>query len=267
MKRRATTCFILLCLAATILTAASETESGILWIHDWEEAVQVAKRQDKLIVLTVAVCEGGQIVHTIVDTIPAELERRFNDVTVDPEGRVFAGTMPFDNLDQRSGRLYRLDRDASYTVVLEDVGIPNSMAFTSDGRSFFFIDSLDNVVWKFDYDRETGRTQNRRAFIEFNSDGGIADGMTLDSEDNLWIGMAMGWKVVQYGPDARLKRSIELPARFVTSVAFGGQDLSQLFVTTGTLVEKDERGSAAGALIALRPGATGVPELRSRIGL
>ena len=216
---------------------------------------------------TVAVWDDGQIVQTIVDTIPAEIEQRFNDVTADPEGRVFAGTMPFDNVEQRSGRLYRLDRDGSYTVVLEEVGVPNGMAFTFDRRFFFFIDSLDNVVWKFDYDQETGAISNRRAFIEFNSDDGIADGMTLDGEGNLWIAMARGWKVVQYGPDARLKRSIELPASFVSSVAFGGQDLSQLFVTTGRLPEGEELGSAAGTLIALRPGPTGVPELRSRIGI
>ena len=216
---------------------------------------------------TVAVWDDGQIVQTIVDTIPAEIEQRFNDVTADPEGRVFAGTMPFDNVEQRSGRLYRLDRDGSYTVVLEEVGVPNGMAFTFDRRFFFFIDSLDNVVWKFDYDQETGAISNRRAFIEFNSDEGNADGMTLDGEGNLWIAMAMGWRVVQYGPDARLKRSIELPARFVSSLAFGGQDLSQLFVTTGRLPEGEELGSAAGTLIALRPGPIGVPELRSRIGI
>ena len=216
---------------------------------------------------TVAVWDDGQIVQTIVDTIPAEIEQRFNDVTADPEGRVFAGTMPFDNVEQRSGRLYRLDRDGSYTVVLEEVGVPNGMAFTFDRRFFFFIDSLDNVVWKFDYDQETGAISNRRAFIEFNSDDGSADGMTLDGEGNLWIAMAMGWRVVQYGPDARLKRSIELPARFVSSLAFGGQDLSQLFVTTGRLPEGEELGSAAGTLIALRPGPIGVPELRSRIGI
>ena len=216
---------------------------------------------------TVAVWDDGQIVQTIVDTIPAEIKQRFNDVTADPEGRVFAGTMPFDNVEQRSGRLYRLDRDGSYTVVLEEVGVPNGMAFTFDRRFFFFIDSLDNVVWKFDYDQETGAISNRRAFIEFNSDEGNADGMTLDGEGNLWIAMAMGWRVVQCGPDARLKRSIELPARFVSSLAFGGQDLSQLFVTTGRLPEGEKLGSAAGTLIALRPGPTGVPELRSRIGI
>ena len=216
---------------------------------------------------TVAVWEDGQIVRTIIDTIPAEIEQRFNDVTADPEGRVFAGTMPFDKVDQRSGRLYRLDRDGSYTVVLEEVGIPNGMAFTSDRRSFLFIDSLDNVVWKFDYDQKTGRISNRRAFIEFDSDNGMADGMTIDAEGNLWIAMAMGWRVVQYGPDASLKRSIELPARFVSSVAFGGPDLSQLFVTTGRLPEGEELGPAAGALLALTPGPIGVPELRSRIGI
>ena len=91
--------------------------------------------------------------------------------------------------------------------------------------------------------------------------------MTLDGEGNLWIAMAMGWRVVQYGPDASLKRSIELPARFVSSVAFGGPDLSQLFVTTGRLPEGEELGSAAGALLALTPGPIGVPELRSRIGI
>jgi len=216
---------------------------------------------------TVAVCDNGQVTRTIVDTIPAEIEQRFNDVAADPEGRVFAGSMPFDNVEQRSGRLYRLDHDGSYTIVLEKVGIPNGMAFTLDRRFFFFIDSLDNVVWKFDYERKTGAISNRRAFLEFDPDEGHADGMTLDSEGNLWIAMAMGWKVVQYGPDAELKRSIELPARFVSSVAFGGQDLSQLFVTTGRLPEGEELGPAAGTLISLQPGVIGLPEPHSRVGI
>ena len=94
---------------------------------------------------------------------------------------------------------------------------------------------------------------------------GSADGMTIDSKGNLWIAMAMGWKVVQYGPDGKLKRSIRLPARFVSSLTFGGKDLSQLFVTTGRLPEGEELGSAAGTLISLNPGPIGLPEFRSKI--
>ena len=215
---------------------------------------------------TVTVWRDGGIVETLLGHIPAEADGRFNDVIADPEGRVFAGAMPFKDLERKRGRLYRLDRDGSYEVVLEGVGIPNGMAFTSDRRSFFFIDSLDNVVWKFDYDPRTGSIGRRRDFLRFDPErDGHADGMTLDSQDNLWIAMAMGGKVLQFGADGSRKRTLELPARFTASVAFGGDDLSDLYVTTGTHPEDEDLGPAAGALIVLRPGPAGVPEFRSRI--
>ena len=217
---------------------------------------------------TVAVWRDGGISGTLLDHIPAEADRRFNDVIADPEGRVFAGAMAFKDLERKRGRLYRLERDGSYEVVLEGIGIPNGMAFTSDRRSFYFIDSLDNVVWKFDYDPGTGAIGRQRDFLRFDPErDGHADGMTLDSEDNLWIAMAMGGKVLQFGADGSRKRTIELPAKFTASVAFGGDGLSDLYVTTGTHPEDEDLGPAAGAVILLRPGSTGVPEFRSRIGI
>ena len=130
---------------------------------------------------TVAVWRDGGIAGTLLDHIPAEADRRFNDVIADPEGRVFAGAMPFKDLDRKKARLYRLDRDGSYEVVLEGIGIPNGMAFTCDRRSFYFIDSLDNVVWKFDYDPRTGAIGRRRDFLRFDPElDGHADGMTVD---------------------------------------------------------------------------------------
>jgi D-xylonolactonase len=217
---------------------------------------------------TVAVLREGRIGRMLPDHIPAEADRRFNDVIADPAGRVFAGAMPFKDLDRKRGRLYRLDRDGSYEVVLEGVGIPNGMAFTSDRRSFYFIDSLDNVVWKFDYDPGTGAIGRRRDFLRFDPEiDGHADGMTLDQEDNLWIAMAMGGRVLQFGPDGSRKRSIELPAKFTASVTFGGEDLSDLYVTTGNHPEDEDLGPAAGALLVLKPGAVGVPEFRSRIAI
>ena len=217
---------------------------------------------------TVAVWKEGRIVRTLLDHIPAEADGRFNDVIADPVGRVFAGAMPFEDLERKRGRLYRLDRNGSYQVVLEGVGIPNGMGFTSDLGHFFFIDSMDNVVWEFDYDIGTGAIGRRRAFLRFDpARDGHADGMTLDREDNFWIAMAMGGKVLQFGPDGRRKRSIELPAKFTSSVAFGGRDLSDLYVTTGNHPEDEDLGPAAGALIVLRPGPAGVPEFRSRIGI
>ncbi len=217
---------------------------------------------------TVAVWKDGRVAGMILEDIPAEADGRFNDVIADPGGRVFAGAMPFKDLERKAGRLYRLDRDGSYEVVLEGIGIPNGMAFTSDRRSFYFIDSLDNVVWKFDYDSRTGAIGRQRAFLRFDPErDGHADGMTLDQEDNLWIAMAMGGRVLQFAADGRRKRCIELPARFTASVAFGGEDLTDLYVTTGNHPEDQDLGPMAGALILLKSDSKGVREFRSRIGI
>ena len=214
---------------------------------------------------TVAVWRNGEIVRTVIDSIPAELEQRFNDVAADPEGRVFCGTMPLDNVERRSGRLYRLDPDGSYRVLLEGVGISNGIGFSPDRKFFYYIDSLDDIVWLFAYDRATGELTDRQMFLEFSAENGSPDGLTIDRDGDLWIAMAMGGALVQYSPEAELVRRIELPAKFVASVAFGGVDLTQLFVTTGLTDKVEDSGEAAGTLMVMEPGVVGLPEYRSRI--
>ena len=214
---------------------------------------------------TVAVWRNGEIVRTVIDSIPAELEQRFNDVAADPEGRVFCGTMPLDNVERRSGRLYRLDPDGSYRVLLEGVGISNGIGFSPDRKFLYYIDSLDDIVWLFAYDRATGELTDRQMFLEFSAENGSPDGLTIDRDGDLWIAMAMGGALVQYSPEAELVQRIELPAKFVASVAFGGVDLTQLFVTTGLTDKVEDSGEAAGTLMVMEPGVVGLPEYRSRI--
>lgn len=215
---------------------------------------------------TVAVWRNGQIVDTVIDFLPAELEQRFNDVAADPEGRVFCGTMPLCGVEKRSGRLYRLDPDGSHRVLLEGVGISNGIGFSPDGSFLYYVDSLDDTVWRFAYDRLTGEITDRQTFLDFSAESGAPDGLTVDCNGDLWIAMAMGWSVAQYSPEAELLQRIDLPAKFVASVAFGGEDLTQLFVTTGLLDETEDSGEDAGALMVVEPGVTGLPEHRSRIG-
>ena len=74
----------------------------------------------------------------MLEEIADERETRFNDVIADPEGRVFCGTMP---TQARNGRLYRLDRDASLHLVLEDIGSSNGMGFTARPQGLYYTDS------------------------------------------------------------------------------------------------------------------------------
>ena len=213
---------------------------------------------------TVAVWRDGEIVRTVIESIPAELEQRFNDVAADPEGRVFCGTIPLDDVERRSGRLYQLDPDGSYRVLLEGLGISNGIGFSPDREFFYYVDSLDDIVWRFAYDQITGEISDRQTFLELSAESGSPDGLTVDRDGDLWIAVAMGWAVAQYSPQAELVQCVELPAKFVSSVAFGGVDLTQLFVTTG-LTDTGDSGEAAGTLMVMEPGVVGLPEYRSRI--
>ena len=207
---------------------------------------------------------------TVIEEIPGETDSRFNDVVADPAGRVFCGTMP---TDERGGRLYRLDRDATYTEVEDDVAIPNGMGFTPDRESMYFTETEARAIYRYDYDEETGDLTDRRTFVSVEDEEGFPDGMTVDAEGHVWSARWDGGCLVRYDPGGTEVGRIEFPARKVSSVAFGGPDLSDAYVTTalgpgeGAAGTKDDEGEGAGALFRIAPGVGGVPEFRSAIGL
>jgi sugar lactone lactonase YvrE len=212
---------------------------------------------------TIATWRDGELT-TIVESIPEELESRFNDVIADPRGRVYCGTM---STERNQGRLYRLDLDGSLTRVFEGIGCSNGMAFSSDSESFFHTDSFARQICRYDYSVEDGVLTNRRIFAQFEAADGMPDGVTLDIQGRLWSALWDGGAVVRLGSDGHIETRILLPARKVSSVTFGGSDFTDLYVTTagGNLRETD--GRLAGALFRIRGVASGVPEFCSRIQL
>jgi D-xylonolactonase len=201
---------------------------------------------------------------TIVESIPAEQDSRFNDVIADPEGRVFCGTMATREHD---ARLYRLDTDGSLHVVVEGVGVSNGMGFTPDGQGLYYTDTRKRTIDLFDYDRATGEISNRRVFAAVPDGEGGPDGMTVDAEGMVWSARWGGSCVVRYDAAGNVTRRIAFPARQVSCPAFGGPDYADLYVTTAGGQNKPELGAGAGGLYRLNVGVRGVPEFRSRIGL
>jgi len=206
-------------------------------------------------------------VTTVIEEIPDERESRFNDVIADPEGRVFCGTMP---TKERLGRLYRLDTDGGLIKLLDGIGTSNGLGFTPDRKGIYYTDTRKREIYIFDYDQKTGAIANQRVFVQvphLESEGG-PDGMTVDAEGYVWGARWEGGCVVRYAPDGTEERRISFPARKVSSVTFGGDDYTDLYVTTAGGTNKDEEGQGAGALFRVRlaeEGIRGVPEFRSRI--
>jgi D-xylonolactonase len=214
----------------------------------------------------IAVLRGGEL-HPLIDEIPQERENRFNDVIADPAGRVFCGTMPMDGdrVDERLGRLYRLDTDGSITPILEGIGVSNGMGFTPDRKGMYYTDSIDCEISLFDYDEAAGSLSNRRAFVETPVDKGLPDGMTVDAEGHVWSARAGNGSLHRYTPDGVEERVVHFPARLVSSVTMGGADLTDIYVTTIGGDNKAVDGPGAGGLFRVNFGIRGVPEFLSRI--
>lgn len=222
----------------------------------------------------VAVWRDGRIERMILDEIANERDSRFNDVIADPDGRVFCGAMPVRDAQGqviRGGRLYRLDPDNSLTMLLDGLGVPNGMGFTPDLGHLYVTDTIPGTqtIYRFDYDRATGALNNRQVFLQTPLDNseGRPDGMTVDVVGNVWSARWDGGQVVCLAPDGTAVSRIQIPARKVTSLAFGGMDYSDLYVTTAGGHNREQEGAGAGALFRLRTGVRGVPEFRSRVGL
>ncbi|KAI5633388.1 SMP-30/Gluconolaconase/LRE-like region domain-containing protein [Phthorimaea operculella] len=167
-------------------------------------------------------------------------DNRCNDGKADAKGRLWFGTMGNEvnevvDLDQAT--LYMMDEENYIHPVdkVRPVSVSNGIAWTSDSKYMFYIDSPTRGIDVFDYNLATGTIRNRRTLFSFQSNNvtGVPDGMTIDTDGNLWIACYNGGKVIKV--DSRSGKLLEqhkMPVEKVTSVMFGGPDLSTLYVTT-----------------------------------
>jgi sugar lactone lactonase YvrE len=183
---------------------------------------------------------------------------RFNDGKPDPWGNFVAGTMAWQETSGPPCSLYRLSPDAAVTELFGGVGLSNGLDWSDDRRTFYYADSLAGGVDVFATDPDTGALSSRRRFVPVS--GGLPDGLTLDAAGCLWLAVWGSGELHRYTPDGRLDTVVTLPAAQVTSAAFGGADLSTLYITTARekFTADDLRQQPhAGDIFACTPGVAG----------
>jgi sugar lactone lactonase YvrE len=205
---------------------------------------------------------GTQLV--LDGSVVAEMEDadgvRFNDGAVDAAGRFWIGTMALDE-SPGGGTLYRVDGD-ELTPALSPVSISNGIDWSLDGTQMYYVDSTAQRIDVFAFDAATGSISDRRAFAEIDPVDGTPDGLTVDAEGHVWLALWDGWALRRYRPDGTLERIVDLPVSRVTSCAFGGDDLGDLYVTSASTDLSDAELRAqphAGSLFVFRPGVSGRP--------
>ena len=164
---------------------------------------------------------------------PAQPGIRLNDGRPDPVGRFWIGGM-YDPTS--AGRfdafLHRVEADGSFVTVRRNVGCANGLAFSPDGKTMYWADTLHETVWAYDYDPTTGEQRNERVFLDFGPLPGRPDGACVDEAGCYWIACVGGSAMLRVTPDGRVDRTVGLPVKRPTMPAFGGPGLGTMYITT-----------------------------------
>jgi sugar lactone lactonase YvrE len=189
---------------------------------------------------------------------------RLNDGRTDPAGRFWVGGI-YDPTSamQYVSYLHRVEPDGSFTTVRDHVGCANGMAFSPDGKTMYWAETLDKTVFAYDYDVDTGERHNERVFAEFGSAGlpGKPDGAAVDETGCYWVACVGGSAVARITPNGHIDRVVDVPVVRPTMPAFGGPDLDTMYITSIGVRDPEKDGPGPhGGIFVFDPGVAGLPE-------
>lgn len=216
--------------------------------------------------MRVALLDQDGSLQSLADLSSELSENRLNDAVCDSLGRLWAGTMSAKNprsLGTGEAALYRIDPDGSYEKVLTGLTLSNGMDWLDDGRTLLHIDSDQHRIDRYDVNIDAGRLASRRTLVDFDTDLGLPDGMTVDSGNGLWLAFFGSSQIRHYTADGVEDDRINLPVSCPTSVMLGGEDFRDLYITTSShrlsSVEAAQQ-PLAGCLFRFRVTVAGRPQ-------
>jgi sugar lactone lactonase YvrE len=187
-------------------------------------------------------------------------EVRTNDGKCDPGGRIWFGTMDLETT-RPIGELMVFDGRA-LRIIHDQVILSNGLGWSPNGDIFYHVDTGRRLIYRHDYEPDTGEASNREVLIDLSGSLAAPDGLAVDADGNLWVAMLDGWCIDVFDGNGKNIHRETLPVQRPTSIAFGGVDLSQLYVTTaseGLELADIEEHPHAGMLLRLAPGIRGLP--------
>lgn len=198
----------------------------------------------------------------VLDPEPELVENLFNDGACDRAGRFWAGTLHQGEIEPL-GSLYRLGTDLTCTRMLSDLICSNGIGWSPDNRTMYLIDSGQHRIFAFDFNLRRGEIGEPRTFATVDERDGLPDGLTIDSEGHVWVMLWDGWAIRRYAPGGALVEEIPIPVQRPTSCAFGGPNLTTLYITSardGLSQQELERAPLSGSLLALETVVRGIAD-------
>lgn len=186
----------------------------------------------------------------------------YNDLTTDAAGRIYAGSLGspvFEEGEQIPGDLHLIDLDGTSRVVATDIVLTNGLGFSPDGGTLYHSDSRRQTVYRYAVSEDGGLGEKQPfASVEV----GSPDGLAVSEDGAVWLAVAGGGGVRVFEPDGRLREHVATPVPMCTSVCFGGDDLRDLYVVTGSVGTGGER---EGSVYRMRTDVAGLPVPVARV--
>ena len=191
----------------------------------------------------------------------------FNDITTDKTGRIYAGGLGSspvfeDGRSPQSENLYLIDLDGSVSIVAEDVRLTNGLGYSPDDKMLYHSDSLRRQVCVYEV-KEDGKLGPKKVFAE--TETGVPDGLVVSEDGAVWVALAGGGSgVAVFESNGELRELIQIPHPMCTSVCFGGEDLKDLYIVSGS---DGLEGDSRGGVFKVRTTVSGLPVPAAKVEL
>jgi D-xylonolactonase len=168
-----------------------------------------------------------------LDAIPGATG--FNDLTTDGAGRIYVGSLAFRVFGgdaPKPGHLHVIDLDGAMRTLSDGVMLTNGLGFSPDGRRLYHADSRASLVRVYDVNPD-GSVGPWRKFATVDAEG-VPDGLKVAIDGSIWVADAHGGRVIVFNEDGTHRQDVPVPLPMVTSLCFGGDDLRDLYIVTGS---------------------------------
>ncbi len=189
-----------------------------------------------------------------LDAIPGATG--FNDLTTDAAGRIYVGSLAFKVFGgdpPRPGHLHVIDVDGTMRTLSDGVMLTNGLGFSPDGRRLYHSDARAGIVRVYDV-KQGGSVGPWRTFANL-GEGRVPDGLKVASDGSVWVADAHGGRVAVYNENGTHRQDVPVPLPMVTSVCFGGDDLRDLYIVTGSRGGPSEN---CGSILKIRTDVAGL---------
>lgn len=201
---------------------------------------------------------------TLIANDPAWGLNRFNDITTDSFGRIYAGALDYDPLQpdkpRNPGKLFVVDLDGAVREVDDGLGVANGIASSPDGKLLYVADTSERTIWVYDVDAR-GDLHAKRRFGAFGD--GEPDGLAVAVDGSVWVAVRSPGTIGVFADGVRV-RQYNVHSH-PTSLCFGGADMRDLYVTTSGSTGKD--GSVIGQVWKFRAPVAGLPCTPAKVAL